>query len=448
MSVDAPAVGRKVGARRVLAIAAPVALANASVPVQGAIDAAVIGNLGSEVFLAGVGLGATVFALMFGTFNFLQLGTSGLTAQALGAGDRGRMLNTLARALVVSCSIALLLILAQTPLAALSAALFEGSDQAEALMRVYFDIRILAAPAELANYAILGWFTGQEMTRRLLQHQLVISCANIALNLFFVLGLGMDVAGVALGTTLAAYIGLAYGLWLVSGRMRAIRASEWRLDWARILQRAELARLMALNMDIFIRTVLLVLAFVWMMRLGSGLGDATLAANVVLWQFFEVTAYALDGFAMAAETLVGQAMGARSARALRRAAVETSMWSGLVALGFSLIFALGAGPVIDLFTNVPEVRALGREYALWAALSPAIGFAAFQLDGIFVGATGSREMRNAMILSSALYFPLGWVLMDGFGNHGVWAALHVFLVTRAMTLLALYPRLEARAAAR
>ncbi len=435
-----------IGARRVMAIALPVMLSNATVPIQGAVDTAVIGNLGSDVYLAAVGLGAQIFSLLFGVFNFLQIGTSGLAAQALGSGDAGRVLNTLARALIVALGLAAALLLGREALGAGGLALFAASAEAERLARVYFDIRILGAPAELANYALLGWFTGQEMTRRLFQHQLVLSLSNIALNLLLVLGLGMDVDGVALGTVLASYLGLGYGLWLVSGRVRAIRPAGWRLDWARVLKPDELIRLMALNRDIFIRTLLLIGAFAWMTRLGSMLGDATLAANVVLWQFFEVSAYALDGFAMAAETLVGQAMGARSAARLRRAAAATSLWSGALALAFSALLVVVSGPVIDLFTTAPEVRALARDYALWAALTPAAGFAAFQLDGIFVGATASREMRNAMVVAAAVYFPAAWAMTQLFGNHGVWAGIHLFLLARAVTLLRLYPRIEARAA--
>lgn len=434
------------GPRRVLAIALPVAVSNATVPLQGAIDTAIVGNLGSEIYLGAVGLGAQIFALLFTAFNFLQIGTSGLSAQALGAGDHGRVLNTLARAVAVAVGIAALLILARRPLGLAGLALFGASAETEALTAEYFAIRIWGAPAELANYALLGWFAGQEMTRRLFQHQLLLATANVALNLSFVLGLGMDVDGVALGTALASYLGLGYGLWLVAGRARRIAPPDWRLDWGRVLRRVELVRLAALNRDIFIRTALLVGAFAWMARQGSLLGDATLAANVVLWQFFEISAYALDGFAIAAESLVGQATGARDPRALRRAALATSLWSGLVAATFSLALIALAGPMIDLFTNVPEIRELARDFALWAALTPLVGFAAFQLDGIFVGATGAREMRDAMLVSAAVYFPGAWAMAQLFGNHGVWAALHLFLIVRAFALLALYPRLERRAA--
>ena len=447
MSCAADGAAAPVTGRRVLLIALPVVLSNATVPLQGAVDTAVIGSLGSAVYLAGVGLGAQMFALLFSSFNFLQTATSGLSAQALGARDPARALDTLARALSVALALAAAMILLRGPLRLAGLALFEGSAQAEALAGVYFDIRILGAPAELANYALLGWFAGQEMTRRLFQHQLVVSLSNIALNLTLVLGLGMDVDGVALGTVLASYLGLAYGLWLARARAAAIAPRGWRPDLSRILHRDALGALFTLNRDIFARTLLLTGAFAWMTRLGSLQGDAALAANVALWQFFIVSAYALDGFAIAAETLVGQAFGARDPAALRRAVVVSSLWSGALALAASAALLAFSGPLIDLLTTAPEVRALARFYAPWAALTPAVGFAAFQLDGVFIGAAAGRAMRDAMILAAAVYYPGAWLAAAAFGNHGVWGALHAFLLLRALALLARYPALERRASA-
>lgn len=442
----APGAGAITG-RRVLLIALPVVLSNATVPLQGAVDTAVIGNLGSAVYLAGVGLGAQLFAVLFSSFNFLQTATSGLSAQALGARDPGRVLDTLARALALALALAAAMIVLRGPLRLAGLALFEGSPEAEALAAVYFDIRILGAPAELANDALLGWFAGQEMTRRLFQHQLVVSLSNIALNLTLVLGFGMDVDGVALGTVLASYLGLAYGLWLARARAGAIAPPRWRADPSRILRREALTALFALNRDIFARTLLLTGAFAWMTRLGSMQGDAALAANVALWQFFIVSAYALDGFAIAAETLVGQAVGARDAAAFRRAAIVSSLWSGALALAASAALLAFSGPLIDLLTTAPEVRALARVYAPWAALTPAAGFAAFQLDGVFIGAAAGRAMRDAMILAAAAYYPGAWLAAAAFGNHGVWGALIAFLLLRALALLARYPALERRVGA-
>lgn len=442
----APGAGAPIGARRVLAIALPVALSNVTVPLQGAVDVAVIGSLGSETPLAAVGLGAIIFSLLFGVFNFLQIGTSGLSAQALGARDPQRAIDTLARALVVALAIAAAMLAGQGALRWAGLVLFDASAEAEALAGLYFDWRIWGAPAELANYALVGWFAGQEMTRRLFQHQLVLSLTNIALNVSLVLGFGWGVEGVALGTALASWLGLGYGLWMARGRARALAPQGWRFEAARVLTRAALVGVMALNRDILMRTLLLIGAFAWMTRLGAQQGDAILAANVVLWQFFEVSAYALDGFAIAAESLVGQAYGARDPRALRRAVVATSLWSALLAVAASAALLALSGPIVDLLTTAPEVRALARVYAPWAALTPLVGFAAFQLDGVFIGAAAGSAMRNAMILSAAVYFPLSWAAAAQFGNHGVWAAMHAFLALRAVTLLLRYPALERQAA--
>ncbi|MGF1445476.1 MAG: MATE family efflux transporter [Pikeienuella sp.] len=430
---------------RVAAIALPVVLSNATVPLQGAIDTAIIGNLGAAEPLAAVTLGATVLALVLGSFNFLQIGASGLSAQALGAGDRQRVMNTLARALLIAGAIALALNLLATPIIGLALQLFEARDETEALAASYLRLRLLGAPAELANYALIGWFTGQEMTRRLFELQLVTSLANIALNLVLVLGFEMGVDGVAIGTALASYLGLCVGLWRVRQRAREIAPPGYRLQSRLLFAAAELRRLMALNRDIFIRTFCLTGGFAYMARLGSLEGDVVLAANGVLLQFLYVSAYALDGFAMAAETLVGQAVGAGDRKRLRRAVVVSTVSAVALAAVFSLVASLLAGPIVRLFTNVEEVRRIAEAHMLWATCLPLVAVFAYQLDGIFVGAADGRGMRNAMLLSVVLYLPLGWGLTTTLGNHGLWLALWIWMGLRATTLALRYPALEMRA---
>jgi len=424
-----------------------VVLSNATVPIQGAIDTAIIGNLGSAFALAGVGIGAELFAILFTSFNFLQLGCSGQSAQALGAQNFGRVLNTLLRTLVIAGCIAALLILCQKPLLWLGLQIFEGTAQTEAVASKYFHIRIWGAPFELANYALLGWFAGQELTSRLFQHQLIITLSNITLSLTLAIGLEMGITGVALATVIANGLGVVFAITIARKRKTSIAPKGWRIDWMRILDRSELWRVMAMNRDIFIRTILLTLGFAWIMRLGSLQGDEVLAANIVLWQFFIVSAYALDGFAIAAETLVGQARGANDPKALRQAVVISSIWSGGLSIVVALLFTLISGPIIDTLTNVEAVRSLAREFALWAALIPAIGFAAFQLDGIFIGATETKLMRNAMLFSATIYFPMAYILAQAFGNHGVWASIYLFLLVRTASLLWFYPELERRTSA-
>ena len=442
---DQPAAPREITYARVATIALPVVLSNAMAPLQGAIDTAIIGNLGEARYLAAVALGATIMSLLFVVFNFLQMGVSGLTAQALGAGDHRRVMNTLVRAGLIALVIAGLLILFRGPLGAGALALFEGSVEAEALGGSYVGIRIWGAPAELVNYALLGWFAGQGLTRRMFEMQVVMSLTNIALNLIFVYGFGWGVEGVALGTVLAAFTGLGIGLWRVRQRAAEVAPPGWRFEWARILERAELARVMALNRDIMIRTVLLAGSFAWMTRLGSLQGDLVLAANGILLQFLHVAASALDGFALAAEALVGQALGAGSRTRLRRAVVVSSVSALALAALFALALTVLSEPMIRLFTNIEAVREVCRTYVLWVTLLPLVAVIAYQLDGIFIGATEGALMRNAMIVSSGIYFPLSHAMTEGLGNHGLWAAVWVYMVLRAGTLALAYPRLEARA---
>ena len=431
--------------RRVVAIALPVVLSNATVPLQSAVDTAIIGNLGDAVYLAAVTLGAGSIALVLAMFNFLQFGASALGAQALGAKDHRRVNNVLIRALILAGGIGLILIALQWWLAPGIMRIYEGSEQAESLAIVYFQIRIWAAPAELGIYALSGWFAGQELTRRLVEIQVITSVGNIFLNLIFVLGFGLDVDGVALGTLIAAWIGFGYGLWRARARIYQLMPG-WRAEKSRLLNRAELGKLMRLNRDILIRTMLLVGAFTWMTRLGSQQGDEVLAANGVLYQIFHVATYGLDGFAIAAEALVGQAIGAKDPRQLRRASVVSSVAAFWLAIAFTAVIFLFQTPLINLFTNVEEVRQIAGTYYFWAALLPLVGVAAYQLDGIFVGAAEGSAMRNAMIISAAAYFAASIPLADAFGNHGVWGGIWVFMAMRGVTLLARYPALERRAA--
>jgi len=435
---------REITYARVAAIALPIVLSNATVPIQGAIDTAIIGNLGEASYLAAVALGAAVISLLFTSFNFLQMGVSGLTAQAHGAGVERRVLNTLARALVIALAIALMLNLFSAPLRTLSRHVFEGSAEAEALADSYILIRLLGAPAELGTYALIGWFTGQEMTRRLFEMQITTSVVNIALNLLFVLGFGWGVEGVAAGTAIAVYAGFGVGLWRARARARSIAPVEYRLERRRLLDPEELRQVVALNRDIFIRTTCLTISFAWVTRLGSIQGDVVLAANGVLLQFVMISAYALDGFAMAAETLVGQALGARNRAGLRRAVIVTTITALALAGLIALIATAFSWPVIQAFTNVEAVRAAAAEHALWATLLPLVGVLAYQLDGIFIGAAEGRGMRNAMLISAGIFLPLGWTMTQAFGNYGLWAALWLWMALRAGALARLYPRLEAR----
>jgi MATE family multidrug resistance protein len=428
--------------RRVLRIALPIVLSNATIPILGAVDTGVVGQMGLAAPIGAVGIGAVILATLYWVFGFLRMGTSGLVAQAHGAGDRVEVSALLSRSLLVGAAAGLALILLQAPLIAAAFAVAPASAEVEALARTYLSIRIWGAPATIALYAVTGWLIALERTRGVLLLQLWMNGLNIALDLWFVLGLGWGVPGVAAATLIAEWTGLALGLWLCRD---AFAAPGWR-DRARVFDRARLSRMLSVNGDIMIRSVALQVSFTSFLFLGARFGDVTLAANQVALQFLEITAYALDGFAFAAESLVGQAVGARSAPAVRRAAIVTSQWGIAGALVLSAAFWLGGPALIDLMTTAPEVRAEARLYLGWAATAPLIGIAAWMLDGIFIGATRTRDMRNLMLLSACVYAAALAVLVPAAGNHGLWAALMVLNATRGLTMALRYPALERTAA--
>lgn len=423
---------------RVLKIALPIVLSNATVPLLGAVDTGVVGQMGQAAPIGAVGVGAVVLASFYWIFGFLRMGTSGLVAQAHGARDTGETGALLMRALMIGAAAGVAVILLQFPLFWLAFRLAPASAEVEDLARTYLSIRIWGAPATIALYAVTGWLIAVERTRSVLVLQLWMNGLNILLDLWFVLGLGWGVGGVAVASLIAEWTGLILGLWLCRA---AFVGGQWH-DWARVFDRARIAWMMRVNSDIMVRSIILQLSFTTFIFLAAGFGDVTLAANQVLLQFLEITAYALDGFAFAAESLVGQAVGARSALAVRRSSVVASQWgvAGAVALG--LVFWLAGPALIDLMAADPAVREAARGYLPWVALAPVIGIASWMFDGIFIGATLSREMRNAMLLSCIVYVAALLTLPGAYGNHGLWAALMVLNTMRALTMGYFYPRAE------
>jgi MATE family multidrug resistance protein len=423
---------------RVLKVALPVVISNATVPILGAVDTGVVGQMGLAAPIGAVGIGAIALTAIYWIFGFLRMGTAGLAAQAEGAGDREEVTALLSRALMIGLGAGLAITALQVPLILLALQTAPASEEVEGLARSYMQIRIFGAPAAIGIYAVTGWLIAQERTRGMLMVQLWMNGLNIVLDLWFVLGLGWGVEGVAVATLIAEWSGLVLALWLCRD---AVRSPGFR-NWPRVFERARMLRFASVNRDILIRSVLLQGIFMSFVFLGARFGDVTLAANHVLLQFLEITAYSMDGFAIAAETLVGQSMGARSAARVRRAALMTSFWGMVTVIVTALCFALVGGAVIDLMTTSPEVRAEARVYLPYMVAAPLVGCAAWMLDGIFIGATRSADMRNMMALSAVVYVAALWVLMPLFGNHGLWMALLISFIARGATLLARYPSLE------
>lgn len=428
----------KLGHRAVLAIALPVMASNVSTPLIGAVDTAVVGRIPGAAYIGAVAVGSLVFTFVFWAFGFLRMGTTGLSAQALGANDEDEAAAVLYRALLVAVVVGGSLILFQWPIREAAFGLLDGPLEVEALARDYFDIRIWAAPMTLANYAVLGWFIGLGRTRVALVLQLVLNGTNIALDAFFVLVLGWSVEGVALGTLLAETIAAVTGVWLAR---HAVRALGGRFLWDRILVKARLGKLFDVSSDIMIRSLALIFVFVWFTAKGAAEGEVILAANAVLLHFVSMSAYFLDGLAFAAEALVGRAFGARDRESFVRAFRLSTFWAAATASVIVAILAFLGGSLIEVFTIDAATREAARRFLPWAVGAPLVGVWAFQLDGAFIGATRTGEMRKAMLVSLGVYL-VAWWAFTPWGNHGLWAALHVSYVVRAVSLGAYLPALE------
>ncbi|MFO1204124.1 MAG: MATE family efflux transporter [Tabrizicola sp.] len=425
---------------RMWRIAGPIVLSNATVPLLGAVDTGVVGQLGQAAPIGAVGLGAVILATLYWVFGFLRMGTSGLAAQAQGAGDGAERAAVLLRALIVGLGAGLGLIVLQVVLVAGAFTLAPASPEVETLTRAYLAIRIWGAPATIALYAVTGWLVGVERTRAVFLLQLWINGLNILLDLWFVLGLGWGVPGVASATLIAEWTGLGVGLWFCRDAFGPVLAAAR----TRLGDRAALLTMFAVNRDIMIRSVALQLCFTAFVFLGARHGDVTLAANQVLLQFLGILSYALDGFAFAAETLVGQAIGAKAAKDVRQAirlALIWTFWSGVV---LGLAFWLAGPWLIDLMATAPEVRAEARRYLPWILAAPIMGALAWAYDGIYIGALLTVEMRRLMLIAAAAY-TLALGLVFPFGNHGLWAALMVLFAVRSGLMHQNSPKVVARA---
>ncbi len=437
---DAQAITHK----RVLKTALPIVLANATVPILGAVDTGVVGQMGLAAPIGAVGIGAIILTGIYWIFGFLRMGTVGMTSQALGAGRQGEVQAMLSRSLMVGSVAGLVIILAQLPLFAGAFWISPASEEVESLARDYMRIRVYSAPAAIALYGITGWLIALERTRSVLIVQICMNGINILLDLLFVLHLGWGVEGVAVATFIAEWSGLALGLWLCRD---AFRGTAWRAA-ERLFDRVVLRRMAVVNTDILIRSVLLQAAFMSFLFFGAEFGDVTLAANQVLLQFLSVTAYALDGFAFAAETLVGQAFGAGRRARLRRAALLTSGWGVVITSCLAVGFWISGPAIIDLMTTSPEVRLEARTYLIYLIAAPFVGVASWMFDGIFIGATRTRDLRNMMLVSTVIYCICVFALMTPYENHGLWLSLLIFLAARGVTLAWRYPALETAAEVR
>lgn len=416
--------------RRFLRLSALNILANITVPLVGLVDTAMLGHLDDIRFLAGVALAAVLFDYVYWTFGFLRMGTTGSTAQAMGRGDRPEAYRVLYRSVVIAAGIAVGILVLQWPLRDLGFGLLSGEPGVEAAGRDYFDARIWGAPAALANFALVGWFLGREQSRHVLAMTVVANLVNVALNYVFIVRLDMAAAGAGFASMLSQYAMLAVGVGL-------FRAQGDRVRWVRaeVFDRTRIAALFRLNLDILVRTLCLISTFALFTNFSSMLGTATLAANALLLRLLTLASYLIDGAAFAAESLAGVSLGAGDRVALRRV-YRLSMigGEGFAALFLVALFA-ARDPVLRLLTSHDDLVRSATSYAPWLIPVVGIGAAAYMYDGIFLGLTEGRRLRNSMILSTVgVFIPIAIAAVALDSNHVLWAALAAFMAARVVTL--------------
>ncbi|GEO83537.1 MULTISPECIES: MATE family efflux transporter [Alphaproteobacteria] len=426
-------VGFAVTHRLVLSIAIPMTIGFVTTPLLGLTDTAVVGRTGSAEALAGLAIGAVLFDLLFGSLNFLRASTTALVAQAFGRGDQCEQQAVFWRSFLLAIAFGLVIVLASPLLLSAGLALLGPEGRVAEATVTYFSIRILAGPFSLINFTLLGFVLGRGRGTTGLFLQALLNGTNIALSVYLGLMLGWGIAGVAWGTVIGEGVAVVVGLAIVVlgfDREKAPRI-------AAIFARSRLIALIAINRDLLIRTFVLLGAFTLLTRIGNGFGPVALAANAVLMNFFMVASFYLDGMANAAEQIAGRAIGAGDRQAFDRAVKLTALWSFGLALVTAVLFLVFGHAAIAVLTTAKEVRTLAGEYLPWAALTAVTGALAFQMDGIFIGATWSREMRNMMLAAFGGYLVALAALVPPLGNHGLWLALNLFLALRGLLLVSL-----------
>ena len=429
--------------RYLLQKAWPIILANASVPLLGLVDTAVIGNVGSITDLGAIAFGALIFSFVYWSFGFLRMGTTGFAAQASGAGDQQEVRAVLGRALLIALCLGVVLILIQWPIGLAAFSLLDGSAPVEAVAQQYFDIRIWGAPATLATFALMGLLIGLSKSRTLLIVQLFLNGLNILLDVWFAGILGWGASGIALGTVIAEWTTVLLAGWLVYRTLNE-RKLLTEVFWpkAKIMDLSALLKTASANLDIMLRTLILVFSFAFFINQSAKFGDTVLAGNHILLQLIAFSAFFLDGYAFVVEALVGSAIGAKRSDVFDLAVWRSTVLALITAILLALVIALVGDIAVMLMTDISSVRLAANQLLPFAALYVLFSFAAFQLDGIFIGASFTRQMRDAAALSIAVYFIAWWALSDQHGIQGLWGAMIIYVVARAAALLLFYPSLR------
>ena len=422
--------------RQILLLAVPSIVSNITVPLLGMIDVAIVGHMGSPVYIGAVAVGSMIFNLVYWLFGFLRMGTSGMTAQAYGRRDLLEVARTLVRSALVALSIALLLIVFQVPLRWLMFWLIGPTADVIPFATTYFGIVIWGAPASLGLFSLMGWYIGMQNTRIPMFVSIMQNVVNIVASLLLVYGLGMKIEGVAFGTVIAQYAGLlvAVGL-LAKYYWRVIRGR-----WNKMGGQWRVAAFYKTNRDIFLRTLCLVTVNLYFTAAGARSGAVVLSVNTVLLQLYLLFSYFMDGFAYAGEAMSGRFYGAQNRQAFDETLRHLFGWMTVVTVSYTLLYIAGGTQIVSLLTDEPQVRALAREYIWWAWLIPAAGAVAFIWDGVFIGLTATRGMLVSTFVSMLTFFAVYWLAMDTLGNHGLWLAQVVYLAMRGIVQTFWYKR--------
>jgi len=431
--MHSPTAPSKVTTAQVFAIAGPAMVANLTTPLIGIVSTTAIGRLGDATLLGGVAMASVLFDCMFWLFAFLRMSTVAFTAQSVGAGEASELRAILVRGFIVAALIGTGLIVLQIPLASVLLDAMGGSEGVTRAAKTYFTIRIWSAPLALGNYVVLGWLIGQARARLALGTQIAINLINMAATMLLVLVFDFGIAGAAIAALIAEAAGLLLGV-AIARRLQG----ELAVSRATLFDRAKLMRMLAVNRDIMIRTASLIAAFLFFTAQGARAGDMTLAANAVLNNFLLISAFFLDGLANAAEQLCGRAYGARNKSAFAGAVRLVLIWGFAFAVAVAAAFALFGTSFIDIMSANAEVRRIARDYLPFVVVAPLLGVFAFAYDGVYIGATWARDMRNLMVLSLAVFLT-AWFALRSFGNAGLWGALLAHYAARGGLEALRYP---------
>ncbi|MBT3241630.1 MAG: MATE family efflux transporter [Bacteroidetes bacterium] len=414
--------------KKILRLAIPNIISNITIPLVGMVDLAILGHLESEIYIGAIAIGGLIFNVLYWGFGFLRMGTSGFTAQAYGKRDFSEVTALLGRALIVALGGAAFLIIMNGPIGWLSFKVINGSQEVEALAREYYNIRIFAAPATIGLYALTGWFIGMQNTRFPMIIAIVVNVLNLVFNLYFIYVAGMKSDGVAWGTLLAQYSGLILGIFLFWRYYRKL-LKYWSTKV--LLQVDAIKRFFLVNRDIFIRTLCLIFVFTFFTSQSAATDDTILAVNTILLQFFMLFSFVADGFAYAAEALIGRFIGAKNYKAMLRSIRLLFMWGLFISIPFTVAYAFWGDQFLFILTDNAKVIEASKPYLIWILFVPLAGFPSFLWDGIYIGATASKGMRNTMLIATFLVFvPVFFATRNSMENHGLWLALILFLVAR------------------